>query len=144
ALFGVPLLAVLHWMVGFLAAFPVTLAIGPFGLAVIAATILVRLVVLPLTAYQVRASLRARAEAAAIQARLAPAVAALRRKHRGRPLEFQRALLELHRREGVDPLSRVGASLRGGLLPVLVQTPLLIALYWVILALAHSAADVHF
>src|SRR5215469_3245717 len=104
ALFGVPLLAVMHWAVGFLAMFPITLAVGPFGLGIVATTILVRLVLLPLAAYQVRASLRARREATTLQARLAPAVARLRRRYRGRPLEFQQALLELKRREGVDPL----------------------------------------
>jgi YidC/Oxa1 family membrane protein insertase len=144
AMFGVPLLAVLHWAVGFLAMFPVTLAIGPFGLGIIATTVLVRLVLLPLAAYQVRASLRARREAAAVQARLAPAVARLRRRHRGRPLEFQQALLELKRREGIDPLAGVGAGLRAGLLPWVVQLPLLIALYQVILTFAHSGHDLHF
>lgn len=144
ALFGVPLLAVLHWAVGFLAAFPVTLAIGPFGIGIIATTILVRLVLLPLAAYQVSASLRARREAAALQARLGPAVARLRRRHRGRPLEFQRALLELKRREGVDPLSGLGAGLKAGLLAWLVQLPVLIALYQVILTFAHGGHDLHF
>ena len=144
ALFGVPLLTVLHWAVGFLAAFPVTLAIGPFGLAVILTTVLVRLVLLPLTAYQVQTSLRARREAAAVQARLALAIARLRRRYRGRPLEFQQALLELKRREGIDPLAGVGAGLRGGLLPALVQMPVLIALYWVILSFAHAGGDLHF
>ncbi|HEY4026776.1 MAG TPA: membrane protein insertase YidC, partial [Candidatus Dormibacteraeota bacterium] len=144
ALFGVPLLAVLHGTMGFTAAFPITLAIGPFGLAVIAATVLVRLVLLPLAAYQVRVGLRARREAAELQVRLAPAVARLRRRYRGRPLELQQALLELQRREGADPLIRMAAGVRSGLLPALVQAPLLIALYWVILAIAHSAPDLHF
>ena len=52
ALFGVPLLAILHGAVGFLAMFPVTLAVGPFGLAIVATTLLVRLVLLPLAAYR--------------------------------------------------------------------------------------------
>jgi YidC/Oxa1 family membrane protein insertase len=144
ALFGLPLVAIMHWVVGFLALFPVTLAIGPFGLAVIATTILVRLVLLPLSAYQVRVSLRARREAAAAQARLAPAIARLKKRHRGRPLEYQKALLELQRREGVDPLAGAGAALRGSLLPTLVQAPVLIALYSVILTFAHSGHDLHF
>jgi YidC/Oxa1 family membrane protein insertase len=144
ALFGVPLLAVMHWAVGFLAMFPVTLAVGPFGLAIVATTILVRLVLLPLAAYQIRASLRARREAAALNARLAPAVASLRRRHRGRPLEFQRALLELKRREGVDPLAGAGAGLKASLLPALVQLPVLIALYQVILTFARGGHDLHF
>jgi YidC/Oxa1 family membrane protein insertase len=144
ALFGVPLLAVLHWGVGFLAAYPVTLAVGPFGLAIVAMTVLVRLVLLPLTAYQVRANLRARREAAAVQVRLAPAIARLRRRYRGRPLEFQQAVLELKRRDGVDPLAGLGAGLRAGLLPWLVQLPILVALYQVILTFAHTGHDLHF
>jgi YidC/Oxa1 family membrane protein insertase len=144
AVFGVPLLAFMHGAVGFLAMFPVTLAIGPFGLAVIATTLLVRFVLLPLSAYQVRASHRARREAEAVNQRLAPAIARLRRRHRGRPLELQRAILELKRREGIDPLAGAGAALRGSLLPTIAQMPVLIALYWVILAFAHSGHDLHF
>jgi YidC/Oxa1 family membrane protein insertase len=144
ALFGVPLLAVLHWGVGFLAAVQVTLAVGPFGLAIVAMTVLVRLVLLPLAAYQVRVSLRARREAVAVHARLAPAVAKLRRRYRGRPLEFQQALLELKRREGIDPLAGAASGLKAGLLPWLVQLPLLVALYQVILTFAHTGHDLHF
>jgi len=144
ALFGVPLLAVLHWSVGFLASFSITLAIGPFGLGIIATTVLVRVVLLPLTAYQVRASLRARREAAVLQRRLGPAVARLRRRYRGRPLEFQQALLDLKRREGIDPLAGAGGALKAGLLPWLVQLPLLVALYQVILTFAHAGHDLHF
>jgi YidC/Oxa1 family membrane protein insertase len=140
ALFGVPMLSVLHWAAGFAAAYPVTLAIGPFGVAVIATTLLVRLVLLPLTAYQVRAGLRARIAAAELQARLEPAVARLRRKYGRRPLEFQRALAELRRAEGVRPMGDLARSL----LPALVQAPLLIALYSVILVFAHSGPDLHF
>jgi YidC/Oxa1 family membrane protein insertase len=144
ALFGVPLLAVLHWMAGGLALFPVTLAIGPFGLAVIALTVLVRLVLLPMTAYQVRASLAGRRDAIVLRRRLAPAVAALRRRHRRRPEEFQRAIQALLREHGVDPLGGQGRTLRAGLLTAAVQAPLLIALYWVILAFAHGGGDLHF
>jgi YidC/Oxa1 family membrane protein insertase len=144
ALFGVPLLAILHGAVGFLAMFPVTIAVGPFGLAIVATTLLVRLVLLPLAAYQVRATLLARREAAAVQERLGPAIAKLRRRYRGRPLEFQQAVLELKRREGVDPLAGLGTGLRASLLPWLVQLPLLIALYQVILTFAHSGPDLHF
>jgi YidC/Oxa1 family membrane protein insertase len=144
ALFGLPLLAILHGAAGFLAMFPVTLAVGPFGLAIVATTLLVRLVLLPLAAYQARATLRARREAAAVQVRLGPAIAKLRRRYRGRPLEFQQALLELKRREGVDPLAGLGAGLRASLIPWLVQLPVLIALYQVILTFAHSGPDLHF
>src|SRR5258708_12225055 len=89
ALFGIPLLAVMHWLVGALAAYPVTLAIGPFGLAVIAMTLMVRLVILPLTAYQIRASLRARRDAPALRERLGPPPPALRPRHPPPPAHAQ-------------------------------------------------------
>jgi YidC/Oxa1 family membrane protein insertase len=144
ALFGVPLLAALHWLVGGLALFPITLAIGPFGLAVIAMTLMVRLVLLPLTAYQLRASLRARREAIALRRRLAPAVAALRRRHRRQPAEFERALRSLLQEHGVGLLGGQGGALRTGLLTAAVQAPLLIAFYSVILTFARSGPDLHF
>jgi YidC/Oxa1 family membrane protein insertase len=144
ALCGVPMVAVLHWLVGSLSSFPITLAIGPFGLGVIAMTVLVRVVLLPLAAYQVRAALRARRQAAALQARLAPQIEALRRRHRRRPLEYQRALADLLRENGADPLAGLASGLRSSLLPALVQAPVLIAFYWVVLTLAHSSTDLHF
>jgi len=144
AVFGVPILALLQALVGFLATWPVTLAIGPFGLAVIAMTLLVRCVLLPLSVYQVRASLRSRREAQALHQRLAPRVAALRRRYRRRPAELQRALTELLREEGASPLGGIAGGLRASLLPAVVQTPLLIAFYWAVLGLAHAGGNLHF
>lgn len=141
---GVPMLLVLHGLVGFLAAWPVTLAIGPFGVAVMVMTLLVRFVLLPVAAYQVSASLRARREAVALQARLRPEIAALRRRFRRRPAEFQQAVQDLLRQHGVGALSGVGSGLRAGILPALLQAPLLIAFYSVILTFAHSGHDLRF
>src|SRR5438105_8124998 len=74
-LFGVPMLGILYGIVQLLAAWPITLALGPFGLAVIVMTILVRIVMLPLAAWQVRTSLAARRRRADIEARLGPEIA---------------------------------------------------------------------
>lgn len=144
ALFGVPLLAVVHWLVGWLALSPITLAIGPFGLAVIAMTVMVRFVLLPLTAYQLSASLRARHEAIALRRRLAPAITSLRRRHRRRPAEFHQALQALLKEQGVGPLGGQGGALSAGVLTAAVQAPLLIAFYSVILTFARSGPDLHF
>jgi YidC/Oxa1 family membrane protein insertase len=144
AAFGVPLLALLQAIVGFLGMWPVTLAIGPFGLAVIAMTVLVRFVLLPLTGYQVRASLRSRREAEALHQRLAPKVTALRRRYRRRPDELRRALSELLNEEGSSPLAGVTGAVRAGLLPALIQAPLLIAFYWAVLGFAQAGGDLHF
>jgi YidC/Oxa1 family membrane protein insertase len=144
AALGVPMVAVLHWLVGSLGSFPITLAIGPFGLGVIAMTVMVRFLLLPLSAYQVRATLRARREAADLQARLAPQIAALERRYRRRPLEYRVALAELLRQNGAGSLATLASALRSSALPLLVQTPVLIAFYWVIQTLAHSPVDLHF
>jgi len=144
AVVGVPLTALLQWLVGALAVYPLSLAIGPFGLAVIALTLMVRFVLAPLTAYQVRASLRARRETLALHRRLAPRVAVLRRRYRRRPAEFQRALGELLQEHGAGPLGGQGRALRTGLLVAAVQAPLLIGLYSTISAFAHSGPDLHF
>jgi YidC/Oxa1 family membrane protein insertase len=144
AVFGVPLLALLHWLVGFLAMFPITLAIGPFGLAVMAMTLLVRLVLLPLAAYQVRAAIEARREAAALQARLGPRIEALRKRHRRQPDRLKRELDELLRTSGASPAATIGRTLRRAVLPNLIQAPLLIALYVVIGGFAHGAHALHF
>src|SRR5262249_43445207 len=122
AALGVPMVAVLHWLVGSLGAFQITLAIGPFGLGVVAMTVLVRFLLLPPSAWQVRATLRARGEAAELQARLAPQIAALERRHRRRPLEYQRAVAELLRENGAGPLPALASALRSSALPLLVQT----------------------
>ncbi len=143
ALFGVPLVALLHALIGLLSGWPITLAIGPFGLAVIAMTLLIRVVLLPLAAYQVRASLKHRRESEALNRRLAPAVAALRRRYRRRPADLQRALADLLRREGTSPTAGLSAALRSGLLPALIQAPVLIAFYWVVLGLARAGGDLH-
>jgi YidC/Oxa1 family membrane protein insertase len=141
ALLGVPMLAVLHWLVTFLGAYPVALAVGPFGLAVIVMTLMVRLVLLPLVVFQVRATIRARRDAAALEARLAPQIEELRRRHRRRPDRLAREIAELRRRSGARPLAGLGT----GLLTTIAQTPLLIAFYWVILAFAHGTGQpLHF
>lgn len=141
AVLGVPMLATLHWLVTMLSAYPIALAIGPFGLAVIAMTVMVRLVLLPLAAYQLRSAIRARREAAALEARLAPQIEALRRRHRRRPDRLEREIAELRSRNAPPRLRGLGA----GVLTTLVQAPLLIAFYWVILALAHGTGlPLHF
>jgi YidC/Oxa1 family membrane protein insertase len=145
ALFGVPLLAILHGLVQLLAAWPITLSLGPFGLAVIVMTVLVRVVMLPLAGWQVRSSLLARRRAADIQVRLGPEIARLRRRHRRDPRAFQRELTDLLTKHGISPLATLAPGLGSGLVTGLVQMPVLIAFYQVILALAHGGGlDLHF
>ncbi|MEV5519980.1 membrane protein insertase YidC [Streptomyces pseudogriseolus] len=81
--------------------------------AIVAFTALVRLAVHPLS----RAAARGQKARAALQ----PRIAELRRKHGKNPEKLQKAVLELHAKEKVSPLS--------GCLPSLLQLPAFFLLY---------------
>lgn len=81
--------------------------------AIVAVTICVRLLVHPLS--------RAAARGQKARAKLSPQIAALRKKHAKNPEKFQKALMELHRKEQVSPLA--------GCLPGLFQLPAFFLLY---------------
>ncbi|MEU8716496.1 membrane protein insertase YidC [Streptomyces sp. NPDC048663] len=81
--------------------------------AIVLFTALVRLLVLPLS--------RAAARGRRAQARLRPDLAELRKKHAKDQEALRRAVLELHTREKVSPLS--------GVLPALLQLPAFFVLY---------------
>jgi YidC/Oxa1 family membrane protein insertase len=97
--------------------FAVALAPLAGGLAAAAAiaafTIAVRLVLMPLSYYAIRGQ--------AAQARLAPQVMALRRRHARQPERLQRELTELYRREGTGMFA--------GYLPLLLQLPFFAVMY---------------
>ncbi|GAA2276698.1 YidC/Oxa1 family membrane protein insertase [Streptomyces atrovirens] len=81
--------------------------------AIVLFTAFVRLLVHPLS----RAAARGQKARAALQ----PRIAELRRKHRRHPEKLQQAVMELHAREKVSPLS--------GCLPSLLQLPAFFLLY---------------
>ncbi|MFE9252945.1 YidC/Oxa1 family membrane protein insertase [Streptomyces sp. NPDC007088] len=83
--------------------------------AIVLFTACVRLLVLPLS--------RAAARGQRARARLAPELAELRGKYAKEPEKLQRAVMELHAREKVSPLS--------GCLPMLFQVPAFMLLYHV-------------
>jgi YidC/Oxa1 family membrane protein insertase len=98
-------------------AFALVLAPLPVGLATAAAivffTLAVRMTLLPLSYYAIRGQ--------ATQARLAPQVQALRKRHAGHPDRLRRELAALYRREGTGMFA--------GFLPVLLQLPFLSVMY---------------
>jgi YidC/Oxa1 family membrane protein insertase len=137
--FGVPMRAILSWLVHGLAGNGLAEAIGPFGIAIILLTITIKLVLSPLFQYQISTSVRVQAE----QRRIAPQMAALRKKYKKDPQALNKATMELYREHGINPLSQMS-----GCFPALVQAPILIALYWVIFGAQKSlhlpGADLHF
>ncbi|WP_351232834.1 membrane protein insertase YidC [Streptomyces sp. NPDC002133] len=83
------------------------------AVAVVLFTVLVRAAIHPLS--------RAAARGQKARARLAPQITELRKKHGKNPERLQKAVLELHAKENVSPLS--------GMLPGLMQLPAFFLLY---------------
>jgi YidC/Oxa1 family membrane protein insertase len=91
-------------------------AVRDYGLAIIVLTIAVRLILLPLTIKQTK-SMRE-------MQRIQPEVKRLQQKHKGDRQKMNTELMALYKEHGVNPF--------GGCAPLLLQFPVLIALYWVI------------
>ncbi|MCI3924787.1 YidC/Oxa1 family membrane protein insertase [Paenibacillus sp. TRM 82003] len=92
-----------------------------YGLAILVITIIVRLIILPLTLKQYKSSKQMQA--------LQPELQKLRTKYATDPKKQQEETMKLFQQHGVNPLS--------GCFPLLVQMPVLIALYQSILGNPH-------
>ena len=89
-----------------------------WGWTIIFLTILIKLAFFPLSA----ASYRSMAKMKLVT----PKMTAIRERHQGDPQKMNAAMMELYKTEKINPL--------GGCLPIVVQIPVFIALYWVLLA----------
>ena len=121
-LFAIPVNLAYHlvcWLAAILAPLPGGLAVAA---AIVAFTVAVRLVLLPLSYYALRGE-RARAQ-------LQPRVQELRRRYAGQPERLQRELPALYRAEGT--------SMFAGCLPLLLQIPVFSLMYR--LFVSHSVA----
>lgn len=136
-IFGVPMTWALKSLVGFLSGNGLAEIIGPFGLAVIFLTVGIKLVLSPIFQYQLVTSRRVQAE----QRKIAPQLAALRKKYRKDPQRLNQEMMALYREHNINPLAQMS-----GCLPALIQTPILIALYWAIFGAQSSIGitDFHF
>ena len=85
------------------------------GLAVIIVTIVVRIILFPLSRKAIRAQLAMK--------KIAPDVEELKKKYKEKPEEQARAIFALYKERGVSPFS--------GILLLLVQLPILLGLYFV-------------
>lgn len=91
---------------------------GAFGLSIIILTILIRILIWPLMTKQLKSAKKMQD--------LKPHLDALKVKHKGDKKAFATAQMDLYKEHGVNPA--------GGCLPVLIQFPILIALYQTIFA----------
>ena len=104
-----PLFWVLSWLHAAL--------FGNWGLAIIALTVLIKLAFFKLSEAQYRSMAKMR--------EFAPRIQALRERYGEDKQKLNEAMMELYRKEKFNPL--------GGCLPIFVQMPVFIALYWVLL-----------
>ncbi|GAB4168525.1 MAG: membrane protein insertase YidC [Wenzhouxiangellaceae bacterium] len=91
--------------------------VGNWGLAIVLLTLLIKLAFYRLTRAQFRSMGKMR--------KLQPRIQQLKERYGDDRQKFGQAMMEIYKKEKVNPL--------GGCLPVLVQIPIFIALYWVLL-----------
>lgn len=86
-----------------------------YGLSIILFTIIIRLILLPLNLKQMKSQ-------AAMQ-QVQPEVKKLQEKYKNDPQKSQQEMMKLYKEKGVNPM--------GGCLPLIIQLPILWALYYV-------------
>jgi len=92
--------------------------LGNWGLAIIALTVLIKLVFFPLSAASYKSMARMK--------QVTPRLMKLRETYGDDRVKLNQAMMELYKQEKINPL--------GGCLPIVVQIPVFISLYWVLLA----------
>ncbi len=102
----------LHWLLTVFHGF-----VQNWGLAIIMLTLLVRGIMFPLTKAQYTSMAKMRM--------LQPKLAALKERFGDDRQKMSQGMMELYKKEKVNPL--------GGCLPILVQMPIFIALYWALM-----------
>jgi YidC/Oxa1 family membrane protein insertase len=97
-----------------------------FGLGIIALTVLIRLIMLPLTLVQLRSGKKQAETMNAIK----PKLEALKKKHAKNPQKLQQETMKVYKEAGISPLGCLSSPM---LLSTLIQLPIWIALYRAIL-----------
>ncbi|CCH06179.1 Inner membrane protein translocase component YidC, long form [Achromobacter xylosoxidans NH44784-1996] len=92
--------------------------LGNWGWTIVALTVLIKALFYPLAAASYRSMARMK--------QVAPRLQALKEKYGDDKQKLNAAMMEMYRTEKINPL--------GGCLPMLVQIPVFISLYWVLLA----------
>src|SRR6185503_15252418 len=93
-------------------------AVANYGLGIIVITVLLRLAMFPLT----QKSLTSMRKMSVI----APQLKEIQERHREDPQRQQQELMALYKRTGINPVTALGS----GCLPMLIQMPFMIALYY--------------
>ncbi len=90
---------------------------GNWGVAIILLTVIVKTLLYPLSAASFKSMAKMR--------KLQPEMARLKERFGDDKQQFSQAMMELYKKEGANPL--------GGCLPILLQMPVFLALYWTLM-----------
>ena len=104
-----PMFLLLKWLYSVL---------GNWGLAIIALTVIIKGAFFPLSAASYKSMARMK--------KVTPRLTQLRERYGSDRAKMNQAMMELYKEEKINPL--------GGCLPIVIQIPVFIALYWVLLA----------
>lgn len=91
--------------------------VNNWGVAIILLTVVVKTLLYPLSATSFRSMAKMR--------KLQPDMARLKERYGDDKQEFSKAMMDLYKKEGANPL--------GGCLPILLQMPVFLALYWTLM-----------
>lgn len=91
--------------------------VGNWGWAIVLLTVLIKLAFYPLSAASYKSMAKMR--------KLTPRMQSLKERYGDDKQKLQQAMMELYKKEKINPM--------GGCLPILIQIPVFIALYWVLL-----------
>ncbi len=105
-----------------------SLGFGSYGLAIILLTIIIKLALYPLTQKQLT-SMKAMQE-------IQPKLKKLQDKYKDDPQMLQQKMMELYQKSGVNPLA--------GCLPLLIQMPILMAMYYALFNFDYGGAPPSF
>jgi YidC/Oxa1 family membrane protein insertase len=102
----------MHWLLAMLHKLT-----GNWGWAIVLLVVLIKLALFKLSEAQYKSFAKMR--------RVQPRIEALKERYGEDRQKFQQAMMELYKKEKINPM--------GGCLPILVQIPIFLALYWVLL-----------
>ena len=137
AIFGMTLQNALGFIYDHIAGITFVATIGAYGVAIVVLTVIIRLLLAPLQQFQLVTQRKTMVE----QRKLAPQVAELRKKFKKDPQKLNAEMMKLYQEHGVNPLGGLV-----GCLPLVVQLPILTALYYVFTGFAksHHLVAAHF
>ena len=123
-----PIENLLHFAIEFLYSVTESLGFGSYGLAIILLTIIIKVILYPLTAKQIQSM-------KAMQI-LQPKLKKLQERYKNNPQMMQQQMAELYKEAGVNPLA--------GCLPMLIQMPILMGMYYALFNFDYGGVEPSF